>query len=181
MNQSQKIRGIILDIFKSEDEKELKQTVLIDGFKREGIKYKDLKDRLLTCDEQFSEGGVTGALQTLTERLENIYKVKTKKGVFFFYSENDEIFLNSDNAKMIITESEDFQLLEEKVEGVSSVIASILKNASKGKYASTKDSDLKHLRKLLSVSSELQNVLSNYKIDKTFEKIEDDPFGELPF
>lgn len=185
MNQSQKIREIILDIFKSNDDNFLKQVFEIDGVKREGIKYIDLKKLLLSYEKyNFSEGAVVGALQTLTDRLENIYKVKTRNGVFFFYSEKEDVFYEYDNSKATIIESEDFKGFEDKVEVVNVAIADILKNISKGKYLEVKDIDLSYLRDLLKFSRELQSVLSRYKTEKTFEEIEEvksRSFDDLPF
>lgn len=95
MNQSQKIREIILKLFKSNKDKSLKQVFEVDGVEREGIKYIDLKNFLLSYEEyKFSEGAVVGALQTLTGRLENIYKVKTRNGVFFFIQKKKMFLMN---------------------------------------------------------------------------------------
>lgn len=194
MNQSQKIREIILKLFKSNKDKSLKQVFEVDGVEREGIKYIDLKKFLLSYEEyNFSEGAVVGALQTLTGRLENIYKVKTRNGVFFFYSEKEDIFDEHDNSEATIIESEDFKRFEDKVEVVNVAIVDILRNVSKGKYLEVKDIDLNYLRDLLKFSGELQSVLSSYKTEKMFEEIEeieesksqsfdDSPsFDDLPF
>lgn len=184
MNQSQKIRELVLDIFESEDKDFMKQEFEWDNIKRKGIKYIDLKRYLIDYkvdNEKFSEGAITGALQTLTERLENIHKVKTRNGVFFFYSEKKDVDVESDNSKTTITESTDFRSLENKVEVVNSAITDILKNASQGKYLEVQDSDLRYLREFLKVFGESLSVLSRYKMEKTFEKIENQKKDELPF
>lgn len=188
MNQSEKIRKLILDIFKSNTYDSVKQEIIVDGVKRKGIKYIDLKKFLLDINyenQKFSEGAVTGALYTLTERLENVYKTKTKNGVFFFYSDKENVLPENDDFKTLITESEDFSFLEEKVENVSIAIADILKNVSKEKYLEVQDVDLKYLRELLKVSGDLQNVLTRYKTEKTFNKIENKTlkgsWNNLPF
>ncbi len=185
MNQSQKIREIILKLFKSNNDKSLKQIFEVDGVEREGIKYIDLKKFLLSHEKyNFSEGAVVGALQTLTGRLENIYKVKTRNGVFFFYSEKEDVVDEYDNSEATIIESEDFKKFEDKVEVVNVAIAHILRNVSKGKYLKIKDIDLNYLRDLLKSSGELQNVLSRYKTEKMFEEIEESKsqsFDDLPF
>lgn len=185
MNQSQKIREIILELFKSNKDCSLKQVFEVDGMKREGIKYIDLKNFLLSHEEyNFSEGAVVGALQTLTGRLENVYKVKTRNGVFFFYSEKEDIFDAHDNSETTIIESEDFKRFEDKVEVVNVAIADILRNVSKGKYLEVKNIDLNYLRDLLKSSGELQNVLNKYKTEKMFEEIKkskSQSFDDLPF
>lgn len=188
MNQSEQIRSLVLEIFKTNNYDSIKQTIIVDGIKRKGIKYIDLKKFLLDFDngvKKFSEGAVTGALYTLTERLEDVYKTKTRNGVFFFYSDNEGSSFENNDYKMSITESEDFSSLEDKVETVSAAIADILKNVSKEKYLEVHDIDLKYLRELLKVSGDLQNALSRYKTEKTFKKIESNnlngSFDNLPF
>lgn len=188
MNQSEQIRSLVLEIFKTSNYDSIKQTIIVDGIKRKGIKYIDLKKFLLDFDngvKKFSEGAVTGALYTLTERLEDVYKTKTRNGVFFFYSDNEGSSFENNDYKMSITESEDFSSLEDKVETVSAAIADILKNVSKEKYLEVHDIDLKYLRELLKVSGDLQNALSRYKTEKTFKKIESNnlngSFDNLPF
>lgn len=184
MNQAERIRDIVSDILKRDDlgtsERELKDKIELNGKSVYGIKYSRLKDYLLNRKEyNFSEGAVTGALQTLAERVDNIYKQKTKKGVFFVYFDDKEITENK-QIKVIITESEDYNDLVEQVRSVSDQVSKILKNASKGKYKKTYDTDLKHLRNLLKISSDLEITLKNYKNEKTFEKIENQ-FNDLPF
>ena len=183
MNQSERIRDIVSEILKKDDlgenERELKDKIELNGKSVYGIKYSRLKDYLLNRKEyNFSEGAVTGALQTLTERVNNIYKQKTKNGVFFVYFDDEEITKNK-QIKVIITESEDYNDLVEQVGNVSDQVSKILKNASKGKYIKTDETDLKHLRNLLKISSELENTLKQYKNDKTFEKIENQ--NSFPF
>lgn len=174
MNQSEKIREIVVSILKKNENEiaGLKEEVEIYDKNMFGIKYSVLKDYLLNLERyNFSEGAVTGALQTITKRVGNIHKQKTKQGVYFFYF--DEKNMNRINTVGVsITESDDYIELEEKVRDVNSHVSEILRNASRGKYKNTSNMDIDNLRSLLKISDQLDYTLKKYKNDKTFESIE---------
>lgn len=47
-----------------------------------GIRYKDIQ-KMLTNTQRFSPGAITGTLNTISERMPIIRKLKTEKGTFF--------------------------------------------------------------------------------------------------
>lgn len=174
MNQSEKIREIVLDILKNDENETmgLKDRVEINGKSMYGVKYSTLKNYLLNLERyNFSEGAVTGALQTVTKRVDNIHKQKTKQGVYFFYFDDKKI-TGINTVGVNITESDDYKELEEKVKDVNNHVSEILRNASKGKYKDSSNMDLDNLRSLLKISDQLDYTLKKYKNDKTFESIE---------
>lgn len=190
MSQAEKIRKIVVILLK--EETEITHEIAINDKKTKAIKYADLKKYLIERYTDFTEGAVTGALQTLTKRVDNIFKTKTKEGVFFFYSEEQDIVLNSTSKRVAITDSEDYMELEKSVEEVSHAVGKILRNAGKEKYLAAENLDISYLRDVLEGSENLQGVLREYKKESAFEKIksqipsETNPFinpnkDDLPF
>lgn len=190
MTQSEKIRDIVFKLLSPDHEKNnnpftgpVKREIIVNNRTFEAIKYKDLKKFLLEKEFDFSEGAITGALQTLPDRLANIFKEKTKEGVFFFYSDNKNIsLLNQNHENTIIPDSVDYKALEDKVEEVNQAVIYILKKASNGNYSNVNEDDIKNLREILKNSGELSTSLSRYKTEKTFEKIQQKTsMDDLPF
>lgn len=180
MSQAKKIREIVISILRYDTfEKKITEEIIINNQKVNGIKYTNLKEYLMEKYDEFSEGAITGALQTLTERLDNVFKTKTKKGVYFFYSEAEYNNLEIGKAKEVITESEDYRELEVAVNNVSSVVGQILRNAVKNQYSDVRESDITSLRDILEASGELELVLRKYKQRDALDRIE--RFDGLPF
>lgn len=160
---------------------QLQEKIEVNNQEIQAIRYSVLKSALLNYHEyELTEGGVTGALYTLADKVDSIFKVKAKNGVFFYYSseEPQEHF----RKKVIITESKEYEELTSKVEEISGNVGSILHNAGNDSFKETNNTDIKYLRKVLSISSQLNDVLKEYKTEKAFEKMmhnkEDD---DLPF
>lgn len=180
MSQAEKIRDIVINILKFDRfEKKITEEMIINNQKVNSIKYTHLKKYLMENYSDFSEGAITGALQTLTQRVDNVFKTKTKKGVYFFYSEAEYDDLATSKEKVIITESEDYRDLEAAVNNVSSVVGQILRNAVKNKYSDVRESDVNSLRDILKASGDLELTLRNYKQTNALERIERDDV--LPF
>lgn len=180
MSQAEKIRDIVINILKFDRfEKKITEEMIINNEKVNGIKYTRLKEYLMENYSDFSEGAITGALQTLTQRVDNVFKTKTKKGVYFFYSEVEYDDLELGKEKVIITESEDYRDLEVAVNNVSSVVGQILRNAVKNQYLDVRESDVNSLRDILEASGKLELILKNYKQTDALGRIERDDV--LPF
>lgn len=188
MSQAEKIREIVVDLLK--ENTKFTEIILVNEKKVRGIKYTDLKNFFIVRYPDFSEGAIIGALQTLPKRIDNIFKTKTKNGVYFFYSEDRKDDLELDRKKVAITDSEDYMDLEVKVEELSNTVGGILRNAGRGKYLTAENLDISYLRDILDASENLQTVLKNYKREDAFKKIEHqsskNPFSinkedDLPF
>lgn len=180
MNQAEKIRNIVVSLLKGNSE--ITDEIVINEERVRAVQYANLKKYLVKKYPEFTEGGVTGALQTLTKRVDNVFKTKTKDGVFFFYSEEQDIISNSVNKVVAITDSEDYMKLEKKVEEVSSAVGEILRNAGKGKYLAAENLDISYLRDILEGSENLQGILREYKKENAFERIKvQNPGEENPF
>ncbi|MDW0111519.1 hypothetical protein [Sporosarcina aquimarina] len=176
MSQAEKIRELATEILTQD--KGIQEEIMVNNQKFKGIRYNILKQKLLDwSDYKFTEGGVTGALYTLPDRVDGIFKVKTKKGVFFYFSSKE--IQEKIKEDIIITESIEYIELASKVEEVSNAVRNILFNASHEFYKSTNQTDLDYLRKLLRSTSQLEDTLKEYKIEKSFEKIKNQ--NELPF
>lgn len=148
-----------------------------------GIRYSDLKKRLLNSTHyDFTEGAVTGTLYTLPDRMENVYKTKTKKGTYFYYSESEK---NEPSTKLnSITDSEQYEELIDSISNAESLVGDILRKASKGNYKETTDLDIENLRKILTATNNLNNLLKSYEFEKSFELIQNSRYSDsddLPF
>ena len=81
--QAEKIRLLAVDLLKN---RSLNEPIDNDLY---GIRYSQLKKKIMEdSNHEFTDGAVTGALYTLTERVENIYKIKNNHGTYFYYSED---------------------------------------------------------------------------------------------
>lgn len=191
MRQAEKIRSIVVSLLK--ENSKITDEIVINEKRVRAVQYASLKKYLVKKYPEFTEGAVTGALQTLTKKVDNVFKTKTKDGVFFFYSEEQDIILNSVNKMVSITDSEDYMKLEKKVEEVSSTVGEILRNAGRDKYLEAESLDISYLRDILEGSENLQGILRKYKKENAFERIkvqnhsEETPFtndlskDDLPF
>lgn len=183
MSQAKKIRDVVLDLFiKPETVNPFmisSEEILVNSKKFEAYKYSELKNYLITnC--KFTEGAVTGALQTITTKVENIYKTKTNDGVYYFYSENNEVNESSRKDEFLV-ESEDLKNLERKIDSVYQEITNILIKAAKGQYKDIKEIDVNHLRNLLRYFDDAKGVLKEYKTEKWFQDIDKITTEKLPF
>lgn len=165
ITQAERIRTRVLNILQDNHNENLEQ--INDDIS--GIQYIKLKKLL---SNEFTDGAVTGALNTITERLENIHKIKTKSGTYFYFSETENNFnLNEESIDIIYSKEleEVIQYSKKVYEGISN----ILKNTSKDSYYSNVTNlDLDNLRKILDNVSHTENLLKNYKVNKAFEIIE---------
>jgi len=179
MNQAEKIRRLTTDMLLNNDE--LLEDIIVNNKEIKGIRYSVLKNELLNFSKyDFTEGGVTGALYTLTDKMDSIFKVKVKNGVYFYYSseKNQEEFKSS----VIITESKEYENLILKADDLFGDVSSILTKASNEFYKNANDIDVKYLRKILGISSDFKDVLKEYKLEKNFERIRENlTDDDLPF
>lgn len=170
--QAEQIRKQVIDILHDDSNEILEQ--INDDIS--GVQYIKLKELL---SKEFTEGAVTGSLNTITERVENIYKIKTKLGTYFYYSEKEnQLNLNEQLVDIIYSkELEDvLQYSQKAYEGISN----ILKNTSKDSYYSNVTNlDLDNLRKLLDNVAHTENLLKSYKVNKAFENIENKQIRDL--
>ena len=164
VTQAEEIRLIALDL--------LQNSSLIEHIANNlyGIRYSELKKKLLEDPKyNFTDGAVTGALYTLTNRVDNIYKIKNNSGTYFYYSEVYED--NLESTLESITTSEEYQDLENLIKNSEIKVRAILRNASQGVYIQTTNLDIDHLRKLLNLTTQLNNLLKTYEAEKSFELI----------
>lgn len=175
VNQAEKIRELALDLLKNSKEKDY---ISKDFY---GIRYSDLKLKILNNkkDYTFTDGAVTGALYTLTERVPNVYKIKVKGGTFFYYSDSKEDNLNVE--LLSITVSSEYKELLDLTKKTEAKIKEILNKAGQKKYKKTTELDTMHLRKALQLTNDLNNALNAYEIEKSFEQIDDLDEFKLPF
>ena len=186
MSQAEKIRKIVLEwlkdgYFEYNFSSLNFREIYVNNKKVKAMKYKDIKNALLNEDDfGFTEGAVTGALRTLPDRVDFIFKVKNKEGVFYYFSDEEISYEKED--KILITESSEYEDLVLRTNVLHTDIGKLLRNASNGMYVTEKDTDVKYLRKLLEISSNLKGTLEDYRLEKAFEKIENaNPFDDLPF
>lgn len=178
MNQAKQIRKLATKMLTQN--KSLQEDIIVNNQNFKGIRYSILKSELLNHkDYNFTEGGVTGALYTLPNRVESIFKVKLKKGVFFYFSTKE--IQEKIKEDTFITESTEYKELISKVDDISNSVRVILLNASNQFYKETNSLDLKYLRQLLKNTSQLKDILKEYEIEKSFEKIEVRNSDHLPF
>lgn len=180
MNQAEKIRKLTLEILKNDNE--LLEDIEIDNKIIKGIKYSDLKNKLLSNTKyEFTDGGITGALYTLTNQVDSIFKIKIKKGVYYYYSsKKKDVDYKKD---VILTESEDFDRLYSNAIKIYDDIGNILSKASTEVYKEVSETDIKYLRNILDLSSKLKESLRDYKNEISFDKMEKSRFkmDDLPF
>lgn len=163
--QAEQIRLLALDF--------LQNSSLLDNIDKNlyGMRYSELKKKLIEDSKyNFTDGAVTGALYTLTERVDNIHKIKNNKGTFFYYSEVHEDDLAS--TLYSITTSEEYRDLTNLIKNAEMKVREILRYASQELYIETTSLDIDHLRKLLNSTAQLNNLLKTYEAEKSFELIE---------
>ena len=142
-----------------------------------GMRYSELKRELLSSN-RYTEGAVTGALNTMTERVNLIKKIKHHGKSFFYYSsEKNKI----EKKPVYITESKDFEDLTETSQLAQKNIEKILNQSGKKIYKEITETDQQNLRIILSKTNELNESIRDYKQQKSFEIINEDPFDEIPF
>lgn len=175
--QAEKIRLLAVDLLKN---RSLNEPVDNDLY---GIRYSQLKKKIMEdSNHEFTDGAVTGALYTLTERVENIYKIKNNHGTYFYYSEDYKD--NLEITRESITTSEEYKDLTDMIKNSEVKVREILRNASQGRYTETTNLDIEHLRKLLNLTDQLSNLLKTYEAEKSFEAMENyrySQFDNLPF
>jgi len=141
-----------------------------------GIQYIKLKKKL---SEKFTEGAVTGCLNTITERVENVHKVKIKSGTYFYFSDKESsLNLNEQAVEIIYSKEleEVLQYSQKAYEGVSNILK---KTAKDFYYSNVTTLDLDNLRSLLDNISQTENLLKKYKTDKAFENVENKHIQDL--
>lgn len=186
INQAETIRKLVVNLLRDYDKDAFSNNlvlskIVVDNSKVKAIKYIDLKNALMNSKSySFTEGAVVGALNTITERIDDIKKVRTKNGVFFYFSESSK---DDPNKIIQMIDSEDYLDLEEQVNKINKTVSSILKNVSIGKYETEigTDFEIKHLRNILSLSESLKNELKEHKQEKMFHDIEKMRNDVLPF
>lgn len=181
MNQAEKIRKLVTELFLNGNN--LQDEIVVNNSKIKGIRYSVLKSELLKDKYNFTEGGVTGALYTLTDKMDFVFKVKTKNGVYFYYSSEELAPQKYSKSDVIITESKEYVELVSKAEELYDGVRSVLVNASNGFYREAHDIDVQYLREILKINSQLKDILKEYRIEKSFEKIKDNNIVDdgLPF
>lgn len=186
LNQAEKIRKIVLEWLEHDYSEQLNPSlkiriISVNNKKVRAMKYKDIKAELLSMDEfDFTEGAVTGALRTLPDRIDSIFKIKNREGVFYYFS--NEKVVPIEDEKTFITDSDEYEDLIIKASFLHADIGHLLRNASHGNYITNKDVDVKYLRQLLDISSRLNDVLEEYRVENAISKIQyKNPFDDLPF
>lgn len=131
-----------------------------------GIRYKNLK-AYLTSKEKFSEGAIVGALNTLTQRVPRIKKIKIKRGTYFFDYKFNRAELNQidyydiDFTKNIITIENDILKL------LSKVRETLLDNTSFKKNTIQKN-DVDYLINVLKALTKLRSITDEYENQKLY-------------
>lgn len=142
-----------------------------------GMRYSDLKKELLRSN-RYTEGAVTGALNTITERVNLIKKIKYHGKSFFYYSSEEN---KIEEKPVYITESQDFEDLAETSKLAQKSIEKILNQSGKKIYKEITEIDQKSLRIILRRTNELNESIRDYKQEKSFEIINKSPFDDVPF
>lgn len=142
-----------------------------------GMRYTDLKEKLLSKDK-FTEGAVTGALNTITDRIELVDRIKYKNKSFYYYVTRENEY---EKKLAYITESEDFEDLYNSSILIQKHIEKILNKSSQEKYKEVSELDKKSLRYTLQKVNELNESIRDYKHAKSFEIIESNQYMEMPF
>lgn len=142
-----------------------------------GMRYSDLKRKLLSSNK-FTEGAVTGALNTMTDRVELINKVKHQGKSFFYYASGEN---KIEKKPVYITESKDFEELTETSQLTQQNVEKILNKSGKNVYKEISEIDKKNLRTILQKTNELNESIRNYKQERSFEVLSDNSDIELPF
>ncbi len=176
--QAEQIRNKVLTILQDTDSDILEE--IDDNIM--GIKYIKLKNLL---SREFTEGSVTGALNTITDRIDTIHKIKIKSGTYFYFSEAEDSFQLEDKSVDIIYSKELEEVLQYS-QKIYDGISNILKNTAKDSYYSNVTTlDLDNLRKLLNNVSQTEYLLKDYKTNKAFENVEyqqrKNDYDDLPF
>lgn len=176
MSRANNLRELAYEILKTNEKKYRSVFDANQDVTEYGLRYIDLKNILI--ENGYSDGAVTGVLYTLEKKMEHIHKVKTPKGVFFYYSEDTD---NIEIGNLI--DSNDFSDLLNKSEAVVDKIADILSNWKKGVYKDATESDLQNFRLILAKSRELVTTIEDYKIEKEFETLNEEQEKKyiLPF
>ena len=181
MSQASQIRKLALNILKNDS---FEKEKISDDSNIKGIRYSVFKKIILEeKNYSFTEGAVVSTLNSLHTKLENIYKTKTSKGVYFYYSPDGKKDIEeTEHMATLITQSHEFNQLENQAEDLSRNIANILLNTSKNIYINTSDLDIEFLRRILSVSNQLKLVIQEYSEEKSFELISQrNSSYDLPF
>lgn len=142
-----------------------------------GIRYSTLKEKLLST-KKYTEGAVTGALNTITDRVELVGRVKHQNKSYYYYASSEN---KIEKNPVYITESEDFKSLYNSSISIQKNIEEILNKSSKEKYKEVSELDKKSLRYILQKVNELNESIRDYRHAKSFEIIEDNSNIELPF
>jgi len=167
MKQAQEIRDTAIKLLKSNTD--YLEDIDIDT-NIKGIKYSNLK-KILSENKKFTPGAIIGAIGTLEKKITNIHKVKTSKGVFFYYATNED--LREVAVHNIIIESMDYKDLTVQISNISKKIREILKNSSDETYLAVSDTDIGYLRTLLGQSHDLEQTLKNYENERILEMVQD--------
>lgn len=142
-----------------------------------GIRFSDLKKKLLDTNK-FTEGAVIGALNTMTDRVELIDKIKHQGKSFFYYNSGEN---RIEKKPVYITESKDFEDLTDGSQLTQQIIEKILNKSGKNIYKEISDTDRKNLRTILEKTNELNESIRNYKQEKSFEVLSTNSIDTLPF
>lgn len=172
-NQAEEIREETVKLLKNTHGKE---EYYIDN-NLYGMRYSDLKRNLLSSSK-FTEGAVTGALNTMTDRVELIDKIKYQGKSFFYYTSGEN---KIEKKPVYITESKDFEYLTEGSQLTQQIIEKILNKSGKDIYKEISEIDKKNLRTILQKTNELNESIRNYKQEKSFEVLSNSSVGALPF
>lgn len=142
-----------------------------------GMRYSDLKRNLLSTN-RFTEGAVTGALNTIVDRIELVNKIKHQGKSFFYYSSGEN---KIEKKTVYITESKDFADLNDSSQLAQQNVEKILNKSGKNIYREITEVDKENLRKILQKTNELNESIRNYKQEKSFEILYDNSVDVLPF
>lgn len=188
MNQAVKIREIVLELLRDENKEGFSEDLIlkklnINSHEVVAIKYINLKNGLENYRKfTFTEGGIVGALNTLVNKLDNVHKVKTSDGVYFYYLSSFFMEYNKNQKQKIsVIESVEYQKIEEQTFDINETVTTILRKSGNGDYLTDVDVDIKHLRKILEYVEKLSAELKTYKQEKEFQRIRKANDIDLPF
>ena len=160
VSQATKIRNVILRLLK--DEKYLQPVSQNSNIL--GIQYKDIKN-ILSSNKEFTEGAIIGTLNTLTERMPMIKKIKTEKGTFFFEYKSNNVNLNTLQKNNSLEENID--KVEKEIEEFLKTVRTILKETNNQNYEQNPQ-DIEYLHNVLKSLTTLRMMTDDYENNKLY-------------
>ena len=164
--QAERVREMVVDILT--DDTNIYR-VPIDGTRFiNGISFSDLKRIVMESDDEFTEGGVTGALTTIVDRIPQVKRINVRSRSYYFYSSSEE---NID-MDIHVVESFKFNELNKSINKSQEIMKEILIDLGKDHYKDLTDIDINSLRVISSKIDSLIGTVNSYQADKYLELIQ---------